>query len=277
MLDTGASISCIGSDLDREDFAKFSNFTKCKSYVKTADGKAQQVIGWLTVEVNFRDTFRELNIFIIPTISHRLILGIDFWKQFGLIPNIVESVDIVDKSIFKSHTPDVSELVNSPSGCNEKSNRKDPDNHRYKLTPSQEQQLNVVISLFLNFENQGLGRTSLIKHEIDIGGAKPTKQHFYVVSPAVENLIFTEIDRMLKLGVIEPSTSPWSSPMRLVLEPNKVKLGNQKRCLPITVDRRHFFSFTQSQRHNKTRFKRCILASRVSRTVEDIDSLYCTW
>lgn len=92
------------------------------------------------------------------------------------------------------------------------------------LTPTQRQQLDVVITFFPNFEKQGLGRTSLITHEIDIGDSKPIKQRFYPVSPAVEKLMFAEIDRMLELGVIEPSQSPWSSPMRLVIKPGKVRL-----------------------------------------------------
>lgn len=36
--------------------------------------------------------------------------------------------------------------------------------------------------------------------------------------------MYKEIDRMLTLGVIEESTSAWSSSMRLVLKPNKVRL-----------------------------------------------------
>lgn len=44
------------------------------------------------------------------------------------------------------------------------------------------------------------------------------------MSPAVEKLMYTEIDRMLSLGVIEPSSSAWSSPMRMVLKPGKVRL-----------------------------------------------------
>lgn len=69
-----------------------------------------------------------------------------------------------------------------------------------------------------------MGRTKLINHGIDVGEAKPIKQRFYPVSPAVEKVMFREIDRMLALGVIEESTSPWSSPMRLVLKPDKVRL-----------------------------------------------------
>ncbi|KAH8318249.1 hypothetical protein KR059_000700, partial [Drosophila kikkawai] len=64
----------------------------------------------------------------------------------------------------------------------------------------------------------GLGRTALIKHSIDIGENKPVKQRYYPVSPAVEKLMYTEIDRMLSLGVIEPSQSAWSSPMPPVLQ-----------------------------------------------------------
>ncbi|KAH8398193.1 hypothetical protein KR215_011743, partial [Drosophila sulfurigaster] len=77
----------------------------------------------------------------------------------------------------------------------------------------------------------GLGRTALIKHNIEIGDSKPVKQRHYPVSPAVEKLMFSEIDRMLRLGVIEPSQSAWSSPMRMVVKPNKVRLCLDARKL----------------------------------------------
>lgn len=103
--------------------------------------------------------------------------------------------------------------------------------NKYHLISYQHQQLGAIIALFPNCAEQGLGKIDLIYHEIDVGDAKPTKQRFYPVSPAVENLMFKEIDRMLELGVIEPSNSPWSSPMRLVIKPNKVRLCLDARKL----------------------------------------------
>jgi len=85
--------------------------------------------------------------------------------------------------------------------------------------------------MFSNFERKGLCRTDWIKHNIDIGEAKPVKQRWYPVSPAVEKLIFTEIDWILRLGVIEPSQSAWNSPVRLVVNPNKVRLCLDARKL----------------------------------------------
>lgn len=223
LLDTGASISCIGSDLATTNFNKLPNFSPCKTSVKTADGGLQKVTGWLEVDLKFKDKIFPLKLFIIPSISHRLILGIDFWKKFGLLPSVVESVDLIDKSAI-SFRPSVStEKSNSPSEIIEKSETDSAEEY-YILNTNQRQQLDAVISLFPSFERQGLGRTRSIMHSIDVGEAKPIKQRFYPVSPAVEKLMFAEIDRMLDLGVIERSSSPWSSPMRLVIKPNKVRL-----------------------------------------------------
>lgn len=98
LLDTGASISCIGADFALKDYSKYTNFSKCKSFVKTADGASQKVIGWLNVNVIFKDRTKQLNFFIIPSLSQRLILGIDFWRKFDLIANVIASVDLVEKS-----------------------------------------------------------------------------------------------------------------------------------------------------------------------------------
>lgn len=239
LLDTGASISCIGAEFANENFSKFSNFSKCKTHVKTADGKLQQVVGWLSVSVTFKGKSRTLNIFIIPSISQRLILGIDFLKSFELIPNIVGSVDIFDKTILSvesSVTPFIRKNSDVLSECNEASKDNENSEQYYPLTATQKQQLNAIVSLFPNFEEEGLGRTSLISHDIDVGNTKPIKQRFYPVSPAVEKLMYTEIDRMLSLGVIELSNSPWSSPMRMVIKPNKVRLClDARRVNAVTV------------------------------------------
>lgn len=219
-------MSCIGADLATEDFTKYPNFISFKSYVRTADDKFQKATGLLEVEVSFKEQTHKLKFFIVPSIAQRLILGLDFWESFGLAAGLFESAIVLYPSICSTVSQDLSEL----SAVGKKSEVL-PDNivtssepNKYPLTKNQLQQLNAIINLFPSFERQGLGRTSLIEHDIDVGDAKPIKQRFYPVSPAVEKLMFQEIDRMLALGVIEESSSAWSSPMRLVVKPNKIRL-----------------------------------------------------
>ncbi|KAH8324069.1 hypothetical protein KR074_007481, partial [Drosophila pseudoananassae] len=75
-----------------------------------------------------------------------------------------------------------------------------------------------------SFAKLGLGKTQLISHSIVVGDAKAVKQSHYTVSPAVEKLLYGEVDRMLKLGVIEEAESAWSSPVVLVQKPGTVRL-----------------------------------------------------
>lgn len=64
LLDTGANVSCLGSDLALQDFSKFPNLHKIKSHVKTADGNAQDVRGWMDVNVTFKDQTKQLRLFM---------------------------------------------------------------------------------------------------------------------------------------------------------------------------------------------------------------------
>lgn len=224
LLDTGANVTCIGSSLADYDFSKFDQYVPGKSFVRTADGKFQRTYGYLMVDVVFRNQTRSLKVLIVPSITQRLILGVDFWKAFGLASDVFDSALIVAPSDFPhtnrflrvSGVEKISPVQGSESvGTLE---------NRYPLTPEQSQQLRTIIALFPDFHKQGLGRTTLLTHDIDVGSSRPIKQRYYPVSPAVEKLMYQEIDRMLALGVIEPSSSPWSSPMRLVVKPNKVRL-----------------------------------------------------
>ena len=81
--------------------------------------------------------------------------------------------------------------------------------------------------VFADEQGSCLGRTSLIKHKINTGSASPIKQAPRRMPLAKREIAEAEIDKMLKEDIIEPSNSPWSSPVVLV---NK-KDGSPRFCV----------------------------------------------
>ena len=53
-------------------------------------------------------------------------------------------------------------------------------------------------------------------HDIDTGDSLPVKNKIYRLLDKVKASIQAEIANMFDLGVIEPSSSPWASPVLLV-------------------------------------------------------------
>lgn len=207
LLDTGASITCIGSDAARNFLESGAPFKKLKSTVQTADGKGQNVVGYTKAFVTFRDSEMPITVFIVPGLDKDLFLGIDFWEMFNLLP-----------AEFRN------DRISSSSSLGEISTQ-------IPLTNSQKHRLDRLVSLFPSYSKEGLGRTDVLCHSIDTGDAKPIKQRHFPVSPAIEKLIYEEIDRMIALDVIEESNSPWSSPVVLHRKPGKNRLCLDSRKL----------------------------------------------
>ena len=66
-----------------------------------------------------------------------------------------------------------------------------------------------------------LGRTDLVQHTIDlVPGTKPIKQHPYRLPLAKRKEAENEIKAMAEKDLIEPSTSPWSSPAIIIPKKN---------------------------------------------------------
>ena len=102
------------------------------------------------------------------------------------------------------------------------------------LTPQQKLQLEKMVALFPNFDKEGLGKTNVIEHCIEIEpGARPITQRYYSISPAVEQKVHAEIDTMLALDVIEPAppNCPWSSPVTIAQKEGKFRLCLDSRKL----------------------------------------------
>jgi predicted aspartyl protease len=96
------------------------------------------------------------------------------------------------------------------------------------LSDDQSDQVMSVIRDYMDiFASKKPGATNLVTHHIDVGMNKPVNQMPYRVSPKERRIIESEIERMLDEDIIEPSNSPWASPVVLVSK----KDGSVRFCV----------------------------------------------
>ncbi|GFU04069.1 transposon Tf2-8 polyprotein [Trichonephila clavipes] len=96
------------------------------------------------------------------------------------------------------------------------------DEQRNKLS----ELLRKFSGLFTKTDKSTAAKTN-VKHRIFTGDHAPINQRAYRVSPTERRIIHEEVQKMLDEGIVQPSESPWSSPV--VLEAG-LKL-NSKKCL----------------------------------------------
>lgn len=73
----------------------------------------------------------------------------------------------------------------------------------------------------------GLGQTSIIKHQIITSDSIPVRKRAYPVPVNKQNFIDEEVKAMLSKGIIRPSTSPWAAPVLIVPK----KDGEMRFCV----------------------------------------------
>ena len=98
------------------------------------------------------------------------------------------------------------------------------------LTVAQKEKFLALISHYadvLAISSDDLGRTNVLKHQIDTGGAQPICQQARRVPLPHREKVQELLKDMLQKGVISPSKSPWGSPIVLV----KKKDGTTRFCV----------------------------------------------
>ncbi len=98
------------------------------------------------------------------------------------------------------------------------------DPHLDHLTPVQRDQLRArIITLSmegaLSYDGE-LGRTHLVRHRVETGGAKPVRAPLRRLSILELEALYKEVEKLLRLGAIEPSSSPWNSPLMIIPKPH---------------------------------------------------------
>lgn len=204
LLDSGASRTFLGQKgwniLKRLNLPLDENG---KSVCTVANGQRAESIGKLQLPIRLRDRVRIVEVIVLPDLPHSLILGYDFWVVMGIVP------DLRHNEWHFAENPD--------SIC-----CLDEDQLQTVLDSAEKSRLDELVTKYKESMGEDIGCTNLVEHKIVVQ-SEPIRQRSYRVSPVLQKIIEEEIEEMLRLGVIEPSNSPWASPVVIVRKKNTEK------------------------------------------------------
>ena len=115
----------------------------------------------------------------------------------------------------------------------------------------------------------GLGRTGVVKHSIVTGDNPPIKQPCRRVPPTKREHVRQLVQDMLKKDVVQPSSSPWASPIVVVQK----KDGSYRFC----VDYRKINTITRKDAYPLPRIDDTIEALSGSQWFSTLDLLWGYW
>ena len=87
-------------------------------------------------------------------------------------------------------------------------------------TEEQRKEAEALVAQLIGGGLAPLGCTSWVEHAVDVGSTRPIKQKYYPVSQKLEEEMHKQVEEMLVAGIIEPSSSDWSSPVVMVRKSN---------------------------------------------------------
>lgn len=207
LLDSGAEVTVAGPRF-QSMLAEGKIVSRPSAYtIRTADGTLHTTVDALSLPISYCGVTHTIEAPLLPSLKRDLVLGIDFWQKFNIKPAVVDVGSIeAEKCVNVSENMELSEYEAS--------------------------RLNEVLKKMPFCKPGTLSKTSLTKHVINTGDARPIKQTQYIISPYVQKDVHAEIDRLLSIGAIFPCSSPWNNKVIAVHKPTgKIRLCIDARKL----------------------------------------------
>ncbi|GFX77639.1 retrovirus-related Pol polyprotein from transposon 412 [Trichonephila clavipes] len=262
IIDTGANVSIIRNDLAQKLKEKLI-WTPPRVVLQTVTGEKIDIHGKLNVKIKFGDTTYQHAVYVAD-IADPFILGLDFLKEHGFtldfnknelrsiheevtifkIEHRTESIRQVTANENITIPPRTEIIVPGYIGNDVSFNS--------GLTGSAENKANGLLiastlvdlsrktipkssaeRLFQEFEDvfsrnsSDIGHTTVTQHRIDTADHPPIKQHPRRLPFAKQEEVGTLLREMQENDIIEPSSSPWASPIVLV----RKKDGSTRFCV----------------------------------------------
>ncbi|XP_076049398.1 uncharacterized protein LOC143030081 [Oratosquilla oratoria] len=118
---------------------------------------------------------------------------------------------------------------------------------------------------FNPFSRNSRASCSTLEHDVDTEGALPIRQRPYRLNAFKREYLRAEVQRLQELGIVEPSHSPWASPVVLVPKPD----GSMRLC----VDYRRVNAVTKADGYPLPRIDDVIDDVGAARWVTKLDLL----
>ncbi|GFX78600.1 retrovirus-related Pol polyprotein from transposon 297 [Trichonephila clavipes] len=205
IIDTGANVSIIRNDLAQKLKEKLI-WTPPRVVLQTVTGEKIDIHGKLKVKIQFGDTTYQHAVYVAD-IADPFILGLDFLKEHGF------TLDF-NKNELRSIHEEVTIF-------------------KIKHRTESIRQKSSAERLFQEFEHvfsrnsSDIGHTTVTQHRIDTADHPPIKQHPRRLPFAKQEEVGTLLREMQENDIIEPSSSPWASPIVLV----RKKDGSTRFCV----------------------------------------------
>ncbi|UYV65014.1 K02A2.6-like [Cordylochernes scorpioides] len=222
VIDSGANVTLLRVDLAQRMESISRRIPVSNELVlQTATGEQAKVHGQVVLKFQIgNNLFSHLG--YLADIKDDCLIGLDVLRKFGFSIDFQENV----LKIAGEEIP----LVCSRSSATNKVLKELLEGTREGLNGIQQKKLEHLLCQYEDVfatSPKDVGRTNVTQHRIDTGGATPVKQLPRRLPMTRRDEVAKLIEEMAEQDVIEPSSSPWASPVVLV----KKKDGSTRFCV----------------------------------------------